>query len=305
MRKINYPFYIRKYKIDTDKFDKFCNEYLKLFDIKFKNNIDEISRKIDSNLNHQKIFCCTFSELLKFVKKINKDCNNLKDLNQLFRTNTGFKYDNKRNDLLNFMINQKIEINSCHYCNIDFINSFEEDKNYDHSTFDHVFPKEIFPFLSLSIFNIVPCCSPCNSKFKHTTEFIIDEDLPKLIPSSKEYILDELVQFQLKFKENEILDLKVDLTNLSNIKNVDEYITMFRLKGRYEFHRQKAIDLVDKRKIYSDSQIREIAKLLARDEQSIKEDIFGKECFQSNNEPFEKYKQDIALQLNLTKNKIV
>jgi hypothetical protein len=301
MRRIKYPFYIQKYKIDIEKFDKFCDEYLKLFDVKFKDKIDEILRKIDSNFNHQKLFCFTFSELLEFVKKINKDCNNMKDLNQLFRTNKGFKYDNKRKDLLNFMINQKIKINSCHYCNIDFINSFVDDKNYDNSTFDHVLPKEIFPFLSLSIFNIVPCCSPCNSKFKHTTEFIIDEHLPKLIPSSKEYILDELVQFQLKFKENkkDKLDLKVDLTNLSNIDNIDEFITMFKLKGRYEFHRQKAIDLVDKRKIYSDSQIREIAKLLARDELSIKEDIFGKECFQSNNEPFEKYKQDIAQQLNL------
>lgn len=206
-------------------------------------------------------------------------------------------------DRLNIKEKEKfLNINSCFYCNIDYVNTFKDNNDIkNHFTLDHILPKSKYPFLSISLFNLVPCCSPCNSKFKHITEFIIDEDLPKLIPSSKEYILDELVQFQLKFKVNEKdkLDLKVDLTNLSNINNVDEFITMFKLKGRYEFHRQKAIDLVDKRKIYSDSQIREIAKLLGRDEQSIKEDIFGKECFQSNNEPFEKYKQDIAQQLNL------
>jgi 5-methylcytosine-specific restriction endonuclease McrA len=195
-----------------------------------------------------------------------------------------------------------LNINSCFYCNIDYINTFNENqKTKNHFTLDHILPKSKYPFLSISLFNLVPCCSPCNSKFKHNKEFEISNDLSKLIPSSKEYILDEFVQFQLKFKVNEEdkLELKVDLTNLSNINNVDHYIEMFNLDGRYEFHKQKAEDLIDKRKIYSDSQIKEIAKLLGRDEQSIKEDIFGKECFHSNNEPFEKYKQDIAKQLGL------
>jgi hypothetical protein len=304
MRKIKYPFYNQDLTIDINKLEAFKNEYLLLFSKKFKDDIDKFSIKIDSNLNHQKILCSTFPELINLALKFNNNCHNWNSLNDLFKTETDFKYKNKRSDILNFIVNQNINIKSCHYCNIDFINFFKEEDNVsDHSTFDHVLPKVKFPFLSLSFFNLVPCCYSCNSKFKGTDEFIISDSLKKIIPSSEEYQLNDLMDFQLKFTDKaEIIkqdDIKIHLTNLTKFESVDEFIRIFKLKGRYEFHKDISFDIIKKRKIYSDSQIKEIANLLNRDVQSIKEDIFGKECFESNNEPFEKYKQDIAKQLGL------
>lgn len=301
MRKIRYPFYNQDEEIDEVKLEIFKKEYLELFTKQFKCKIDKISKKINSNLDYQKILSSTFIELMNLAKEFNSNCHNWNDLNELFKTESSFKYDNYRERILNFIVKQKIKINSCHYCNIDFINSFEEDnKNYDHSTFDHVIPKKTYPFLSLSIFNLVPCCYSCNSKFKKETEFKMDDNLPKIIPSATEFQLNEIIEFQLKFKSS-TKEIRADLTDISKVENVEDFIKNFKLKNRYDFHINKAEDLIQKRKIYSDSQIKEISKLLNRDILSIKKDIFGKECFASNNEPFEKYKQDIAKQLGIIK----
>ena len=179
---------------------------------------------------------------------------------------------------------------------------YNEDFYNEHFTLDHILPKSSKAFLSISLFNLVPCCHSCNSKFKLAKEFKINKDLEKIIPSSKDYFFDHFIEFRLKYvginveKEE---DVEIMLTNVSKADNVDEFISIFKLHNRYNYHKNISYDMIKKRKIYSDSQIKAIANLLKRDEQSIKEDLFGKECFHSNNEPFEKYKQDIAEQLGI------
>lgn len=63
-------------------------------------------------------------------------------------------------------------INVCPYCNRNFINPIYKDFSYggDYTKWspdvEHFFPKSIYPFLSLSISNLLPSCSFCN-KIKH------------------------------------------------------------------------------------------------------------------------------------------
>ncbi|WP_376777223.1 hypothetical protein [Flavobacterium covae] len=203
-----------------------------------------------------------------------------------------------------------LNLKTCFYCNIDFINVFqaENGKNKNHYTLDHIFSKNKYPFFSISLFNLVPCCSPCNSKFKLEKEFKRDALLKKIIPSSEQYILNELIEFRLKdagdfLSKNKEDDLTVELTNLyrkGNVEdNIDKYLSIFQLKERYESHKEKADDILKKRENYSETQINEMSKLLGIPANQIKKDIFGKECFETNNEPFEKYKQDIAKQIGL------
>ncbi|PKP15453.1 MAG: hypothetical protein CVU07_10040, partial [Bacteroidetes bacterium HGW-Bacteroidetes-23] len=296
-----------------------------------------------------------------------------------------------------YLMNNSIELNSCHYCNIDFINTIEEhyqfnsikefilEAPYDvlmlvkeikkdiayriikyrkyhfngliswtnlinvsiynslfkifnskkincvkkvdiknivvkknHFTLDHVLPKNKFPFLSLSIFNLVPSCYSCNSKFKHQKEFTINNELEKLSPTSDKFIADKLMFFKMNFDSNdiefdekiklikEIKDVIVNLENESSLSGVDEFIKIFKLKARYEFHKNISFEMIEKRKLYPDSQIKEISdffknKGLMNSEDNIKKDIFGKELFKDTNAPFEKYKKDIAKQLGLIK----
>lgn len=360
MRKINYPF-----ATEIEK-ETFLNEYFASISPEISNRVElckEI-KKIDISWNLKKLLTEDFSELLEFTKN-----DNVNNLNKFFRIGTKEKeyiYSKLQRKISDFLIRKNVNIKSCFYCNIEYVNNFndkytsiDELINYapnkllktiiseaatneiskkrkskfisendikvlfpnigteivqklrdrykeefmnEHFTLDHVLPKNSNAFLSISLFNLVPCCYSCNSKFKSIKEFNINNDLKNIVPSSKDYCFDYLIKFKLKYTNSRIEnleDIDVNLSNLSKIKNVDEFISIFRLQRRYNYHKNISYGMVQKRKIYSDSQIKEIATLLKRDEQSVKKDLFGKECFESNNEPFEKYKQDIALQLGI------
>jgi len=44
--------------------------------------------------------------------------------------------------------------------------SLSLDNTHDHFTLDHFLPQSIYPFLSLCLYNLIPSCYSCNSKFK-------------------------------------------------------------------------------------------------------------------------------------------
>lgn len=206
----------------------------------------------------------------------------------------------------------ELKIKSCYYCNIDFVNVYKEagNKKY-HFTLDHVLPKSKYPYFSISLFNLVPSCYTCNSKLKLTNEFSISDDLTKICPSSEKFNFDKNVKFMLEFnvknsdfkdkieKVQQVQDVVIDLKNKYSNDGVKEFIEIFNLQGRYEYHKNICFDLIDKRKKYPDKEISDIASLIKRDIFTVKKDIFGSEIFKSTNAPFEKYKQDIAEQLGI------
>ncbi|MEN2398618.1 hypothetical protein GKZ90_0002435 [Flavobacterium sp. MC2016-06] len=215
--------------------------------------------------------------------------------------------------------NDYLAIKGCYYCNIDFVNVFDKNRSY-HFTLDHVLPKNKFPYFSISLFNLVPSCYPCNSKFKHNKEFTINKELNKICPSSDLCDVDELIEFKMKFDVNnssfeekikkniEVDDVLVKLENKLSLEGIDEYIQIFKLQSRYEFHKNISFDLIEKRKIYSDSQIDEIEKIFQNegiliDKETFKKQIFGSVIFEkeNTNEPFEKYKKNIAKELGIIK----
>ena len=60
-------------------------------------------------------------------------------------------------------------IKYCPYCNADMVYTIkcdDRDKPYK-SAFDHFYPRSRYPFLGLSLYNLIPSCDRCNSKFKH------------------------------------------------------------------------------------------------------------------------------------------
>ncbi len=377
MRKINYP---EKENLKLKYYELIKNDFE-------EEKINEILKKIKDGWDFKKLLTTDFSELLQIISLERIKIKEIDELNSIFlerkKNKIVYQYELKQEKISKFIMDYDIKMKTCHYCNIDFINTIEENLQFssleqfyleapyevlmfisrikkdeaeeiinkrklnkiidwskeispsiynwtfkkfnsntisstkkldlknitikkNHFTLDHMLPKNKFPFLSLSFFNLVPSCSSCNSKFKHQKEFTINSDLEKISPTSDGFVLNELIKFKIKFdieenfnKINTTKDVEINIENKDNLSCVDEFIKIFKLKPRYEFHKQKAEDLVEKRKIYSDSQIKEIAKMLRRDEQSIKEDLFGKECFHSNNEPFEKYKHDIAEQLGI------
>lgn len=59
---------------------------------------------------------------------------------------------------------QRIGVTTCPYCNRSYI--FTSSKSGTRPQYDHYFPKSKYPYLALSMYNLIPCCSICNG-LKH------------------------------------------------------------------------------------------------------------------------------------------
>lgn len=54
----------------------------------------------------------------------------------------------------------------CPYCNAETVGMAHLSVSKFVSDIDHIFPKSVYPLLSLSLYNLVPVCNRCNSRFK-------------------------------------------------------------------------------------------------------------------------------------------
>ena len=122
-----------------------------------------------------------------------------------------------RHKLLSLM-----EIEVCPYCQRNYISSFEE--NNDKRTtadLDHFYPKSLYPFLALSLYNFIPSCQICNSRFKGSKDTYNSiypyeesfDDLGAKFKTSKEIIYEILGE-----KDSEFF-INIDYGNLKDEDN--------------------------------------------------------------------------------------
>lgn len=106
---------------------------------------------------------------------VDKCCNDMfrqKDKNNQWQSTDfgkaiykAFHYDGYRKNKL-ILLAEKLNVKSCPYCNMHYTLFAEEGTNYkDKLTkfqFDHFFDKAEYPFLSMSLYNLIPSCGVCN-----------------------------------------------------------------------------------------------------------------------------------------------
>ena len=168
-------------------------------------------------------------KIIKIMKKKNKKSKSILEIrfeklniseeylpNQLFcykKLQTGNK-DWNRHKLLSL-----IGIEICPYCQRNYISSYEE--NNDEKTtadLDHFYPKSLYPFLALSLYNFILSCQICNSRFKGNKDtrdsvYLYEEGFDELgvkFKTSKEVISEILGERYSDFY------VKIDYENLKN-----------------------------------------------------------------------------------------
>lgn len=115
------------------------------------------------------------------------------------------------------------DINVCPYCNRNFINPIYKktkvgcDNEIQSPDIEHFFPKSMYPFLSLSISNLLPSCSFCN-KIKSNVDTYEDCRSPYEIDNKQDFIFafpqdlqninKRKITLNTKFKNSEILHLE-------------------------------------------------------------------------------------------------
>ncbi|MAB56578.1 MAG: hypothetical protein CL524_03410 [Aequorivita sp.] len=187
------------------------------------------------------------------------------------------------------------------------INDFNFSNSHNHFTLDHVLPQKTHKFYSLCLYNLVPSCYSCNSKFKGFMSFKINKNLKNVSPTSGSYSLNDDFRFQIYYpniKFNDIKDVSefvLEKKIFRNNNHLENYFEMFKIAGRYTFQKDQILSLIKNKIKYPPSKIREISKKTGVSISNLNEIIFGKELFDVDlsNQPMIKLKRDIARTLKI------
>lgn len=241
---------------------------------------------------------------LDFVKRASKD-----DL---------LKIKGIGKDTVNIILKEREDIESIDDLSIGEIKkqnlkTIHLNKEHNHFTLDHVIDKGDHPLFALSFYNFVPSCYSCNSKFKKAKKLISRENIKEFLsPTSDKFQFDNDVKFKILFytdgkkeDDKEVLDITSENDFILEFNYINKeyknYIDIFKLNGRYKFHKKEVVSLVEKSIKYPKSNLEKIANIVNKNIEDVKNDIFGKEIYDGELEevPLTKFRRDIAEDIKL------
>ncbi len=170
-----------------------------------------------------------------------------------------------------YLLTTKLSINSCPYCNRSYIHTHKTEKNgKTRPHLDHFYSKSDYPYLALSIYNLIPSCYICNSSFKGSTNFYTKKHLHPYEYGfgndgvfTTEFIKDEngLYNLSLISKETalENFDLKIKVSDTSPIKfEINNSIETFQIEALYKKHKDYILEIIRKSVLYNADKIKEL-----------------------------------------------
>lgn len=240
------------YKVNEDLKRYFkCNdskEAVYKFLMSFQNIIIESYMDLNKNYN-------TMKSLKELCTNLNKDLTKLNKSIEEF-INYDYLYDIKFRDKL--LISSGIEI--CPYCGRQYITRF---KDRSLSDLDHFYPKKSLPLLALSLYNFIPSCPICNSRFKN-------QHIKKILYPFKDSY-DNNVKFEVKYLSpiTKIFpNIEIQVKNISKDKKfeTEEDIKLFHIDEIYQSHNEFISELLYRKHIYDNPSFKKyVQKLVSSD----------------------------------------
>ncbi len=147
-----------------------------------------------------------------------------------------FCYDEWANGKMSFTpydFIQFLNIKACPYCNLEYVqiatfkknNVQDSEDKYVHPALDHFYPKSKYPFFALSLYNLVPSCTTCNSYIKGDNEISSYENC--IHPYDKKINYHENIRYKVCM--NSLGAIKRTITN-----DKGETKEICNLKGEWE-----------------------------------------------------------------------
>lgn len=167
-------------------------------------------------------------------------------------------------------------------------------KFHNHFTLDHIIPKSKYPLFQISLYNLVPVCYSCNTKFKGVYELS-----ESVIPNSNSYKLDEVLKFCL-INEDDTCKIDYKLINSEDPETIIDYMKEFKIIGRYNEHVDVVLKLKENASKYNKQKITEISRQTGISVDELKIIIFGNDVFKGESDShLFKLKTDISTDLGI------
>lgn len=166
---------------------------------------------------------------------------------------------------------KEADITVCPYCNREYINCRAD--SVSGAQLDHFLSRSAYPIFAVSLYNLVPVCGNCNRiKNAKTKEFAspFDEDID----------WDNDIKFTFPLEESDDFKIEIEVTSKKEkeAKAIKNNITEMRISEAYQIHSLEIKELQDKKQAYSESQKKEIRKIMQKidiSDDKIKKIVFG------------------------------
>ena len=217
-----------------------------------------------------------------------------------------FQYKTYANRKVVCEILRKMDVPVCPYCNRQFI--FTLASGRVRPQLDHFFPKNIYPYLALSLYNMVPSCSTCNM-----AQSVLDTQIkPILYPFDEEF--GYAAQFNIRMERTgnfaQIMQgisdqfvIQLDDTSHPKEAAINEQWKSLHLEELYTEHKEYVMDILKSKYVNTSKRINEIRKTfpkLFNSDGEVKNMLYmtdiRKECW--GKRPLSKLTHDIDQQLD-------
>lgn len=202
----------------------------------------------------------------------------------------------------------EIGIKACVYCNSQLTVTILKGKEYKaRFDVDHYYPKDGYPFLAISLFNLYPTCASCNRmKSTNMIDFeLYSGDRTKTSKSEYEFVLDPAAKARyLTTKDASDITFSFEgPTARPNMQNIEETLHVNTI---YQSQVDIAEELIIKSQVYNREYINQLSKRfdkLKLSPEKFERSIIGNYTrpHEIHKRPIAKFTQDIARQLKLIK----
>lgn len=270
--------------------DFLLQEVMLFINMKLKEACDtEYKRRNDFLNDIQDIYGCALNVIKEKMNSTVINVMTYKDYKQ--RYHTWSAYD--------FVMGLGVKV--CPYCNVNYVSPIYGMNGKARADLDHFYAKHIYPYLSISIYNLVPACKVCNSSLKKGKEF----DASNI--SVYETGLEELYRFTYypidfdSFTGNGDIDIEIKYRKSERARKIMHNQQALSIRDIYQYHTNVAKDYIKKSQIYDEAYIEDIYTRysnLFSSKQEVKECLFeiGTDV---KNQSLGKFKTDIAKELGL------
>ena len=210
---------------------------------------------------------------------------------------------NKKEVAYNLTISQGY--NTCTYCNRQYTITIKNNHNSGiaRPQLDHWFSKELYPLMSLSLYNLIPSCSICNTSVKGSDIYRLETHVHPYLASTPEE-----PAFRFSYKLNVDKKYEVTIEDLDDTKEKN-MVKSLKLEEIYRYHGEIEIkDILQYNYQYSDAYLKTLLHKLLDHYNLSKADvyrmIFGTELEKSRNlnRPLSKLKRDILTEIGILNN---
>lgn len=196
----------------------------------------------------------------------------------------------------------------CPYCNRQYITHYQDaGKEKITADLDHFYCKSKYPYLALSVYNFVPSCQICNSRFKLARDFYGTPHLYPYEQNPASGMRFTIADAHVLMDEEARKDMTTPVVEITATGEAAvNSVQIFHLKDVYQSHGDYVQEIIWKAKIYSEDKIKslynEFSDVFANEEE-VRNFVFGQylEEKEAHKRPLAKLTQDILEECGVLK----